>query len=195
MAKNHDFINQCIIDVCNRTTRTDSLESYRKLIEKTYSHEFYNNCGNFVAAFKRLAKENRFSVTSITNLELLGDKIHVTKETIQTIVDAHNNRSRIVNNVYISGISLSILLALILTPIHLWWTIMLGILMFASVFTLLPFWHKLRKSQYKFLAPSVGIAFAVLFYIIVFSSYNGWAFCFLILVIVPFIVIFGMMND
>lgn len=83
------FLNELAFEVC---VNGDSLEKYKKIVEKRYGNDAYANMERFVQTLRQQVERGQFTNTSLLNLKYLGKNAGMSEEAIDIIIDHFNSK-------------------------------------------------------------------------------------------------------
>lgn len=83
------FLNELAFEVC---VNGDSLEKYKKIVEKRYGNDTYANMSQFIQTLRQQVERGQFTNTSLLNLKYLGKNAGMSEEAIDMIIDHFNSK-------------------------------------------------------------------------------------------------------
>jgi outer membrane protein assembly factor BamD (BamD/ComL family) len=83
------FLNELAFEVC---VNGDSLEKYKKIVEKRYGNDAYAIMERFVQTLRQQVERGQFTNTSLLNLKYLGKNAGMSEEAIDMIIDHFNSK-------------------------------------------------------------------------------------------------------
>ena len=87
--KDDSYLDELAFAVC---VNGDSLEKYKKIVEKQYGNETYANMEQFAHVLQQQVERGQFTNTSLLNLKYLGKNVGISEEAIDLIVNHFSSK-------------------------------------------------------------------------------------------------------
>lgn len=109
--EDESYLDDLAFAVC---VNGESLEKYKKIVEKQYGTDAYANMSQFVQTLQQQVERGQFTNTSLLNLKYLGKNAGMSEEAIDLIIDHFNLERKHENKVSVKEIMVCLISAIVL---------------------------------------------------------------------------------